>query len=449
MKKVNAITAQSFDFAKWYTDVVTKSGMAAYSNVRGCIYIPPYGTAVWDNFKSEFDARLRQLGYLNVMFPLLMPKSLLQKEKDHISGFSPEVATIAGDDADPLLIRPTSEALFCDYFANNLQSYKELPLRLNQWANIVRMEKNTRPFLRTTEFFWQEGHALFATEAEARAEAQKMHKLYAEFAKDVLAIPMISGQKTESEKFAGAVDTYTIEAMMADGQALQSATSHYLGDGFMRAFGVRVSGKDNKDFYPHYVTFGLSTRLVGGMIMVHGDDNGLVLPPRIAPIQVVVIPIRGADVGSVKLPNLRVHVDNSDNSPGWKFSEWEMKGVPLRIEIGPRDLEAGEVTLSIRFSGEKRTLKISELETAIPKLLDEIHNAMYEKARQSLEGRIYDTASNKPGFLKAPWCGAEICETEVKKSKGLSSRCIIAQSKAKCISCAKTAKHEVIWGRAY
>jgi len=440
-KKLSAITGRDIDFAKWYTDVVVKSGLAAYSNVKGCIYIPPFGTAVWDLFKSEFDKLLKDLGYQNVMFPLLMPKSLLQKEKDHITGFSPEVAMIAGNDADPLLVRPTSEALFCDYFANNLQSYKQLPLRLNQWANIVRMEKTTRPFLRTTEFFWQEGHSIFATEEEARSEAKKIHKLYEDFCRDVLAVPVISGQKTDSEKFAGAIDTYTIESMMWDGQALQSATSHYLGDGFMRAFDVLVQGRDGLEFHPHYVTFGLSTRLIGGIVMVHGDDNGLVLPPRVAPVQVVVVPIRNADVSSIKILNTRIHVDNSDNSPGWKFSEWEMKGVPIRLEIGPRDIEAGECVVSIRHSGEKRKIKLSKLGVAIPKLLDEIHNAMFVKAKQRL-----DTSQS---FVTAPWCGAESCETEHKKKTGMGSRCIIDVSKGKCVACGKSAKHNVVWARAY
>ncbi|MCL2587018.1 MAG: proline--tRNA ligase [Firmicutes bacterium] len=439
-KKVKAITSRDVDFAKWYTDVVVKSGLAAYSNVRGCIYIPPYGTALWDLFKSEFDNKLKTLGYSNVMFPLLMPKSLLQKEKDHITGFSPEVATIAGEDPDPLLIRPTSEALFCDYFAKNLQSYKELPLRLNQWANIVRLEKNTRPFLRTTEFFWQEGHALFATEEEARTEARKIHKLYEDFVRDLLAIPVVSGQKTESEKFAGAVDTYTIESMMYDGQALQSATSHYLGDGFMRAFGVKVQGKEG-EIYPHYVTFGITTRMIGGIVMVHGDDNGLVLPPRVAPTQVVLIPIKAVDVSGIKLPSIRFHVDNSDNSPGWKFAEYEMKGIPLRIEIGPRDLEAGDAIVSIRYSGEKRKIKIDDLPAAVPALLDEIHEAMYAAAKNRLD--------SSKSFIYAPWCGSEECETNHKKKTGMGSRCIVGESKGKCVVCGKAGKHEVVWGRAY
>lgn len=469
--KLKAITAREENFAQWYTDVVLKAGLASYSGVKGCVYIPPYGTAVWDNLRSEFDRRLKDLGYSNVMFPLLMPKSLLQKEKDHVSGFSPEVATIthSGENklGEPLLIRPTSEALFCDYFASTLQSYKELPLRFNQWANIVRMEKNTRPFLRTTEFFWQEGHALFASADEAQEEAKKIHQLYADFCKDVLALPVLSGAKTESEKFAGAVDTYTVESMMWDGQALQTATSHYLGDGFMRAFDVKVQGKEGKEIYPHYVTFGISTRSIGGVIMVHGDDNGLVLPPAIAPVQIVIIPIQQQKDGVLDATQnlakelgkkFRVHLDSSGNSLGWKFSEWEMKGVPLRLELGPRDIEAGSCVVVKRNTGEKITVNIKDLLKQVELLLSSVNKEMYVSALERLEARVFPaltlteiqaTLKNKQGFVRAPWCGSLKCEDEMKKQAGLTSRCIVGATKDKCSICAKAGKHSVIWGRAY
>jgi len=397
---------------------------------------------------------------------------MLQREKDHIAGFAPEVAwvTHGGSEklAERLCIRPTSEVLFCDYFRDNVHSYRDLPKLYNQWANIVRWEKSTRPFLRTTEFFWQEGHTLHETEAEARAEVLNiLNNVYADFAENELAMPVIKGQKTESEKFAGAVDTYCIEAMMADGKALQAGTSHYLGTGFTRAFDISFTGRDGREANPHYTSWGVSTRLIGGIIMVHGDDRGMVMPPRVAPTQVVIVPIQMNKTGVLDAANglaaslkkiARTHIDVTDNTPGWKYSEWEMKGVPLRIEIGPRDIENGTVVVVRRDNGEKAVVKQSDLGTEIPKMLDAVHNGLYERAKNRMESMIFpvktykemlDIAENKPGFIRAEWCGAGACEDKLKKDSGVTSRAIIDGGTDKCAICGAKAKHLVIWGKSY
>jgi len=441
-KKISAITGRDVDFTKWYTDVVLKTDLAAYSNVKGSVYIPPYGCALWENIKSDLDRRFRETGHQNVMFPLLIPESMLQLEKDHIAGFAPEVAwvTHGGEEklAERLCIRPTSEVLFYDYFANNIHSYRDLPKLYNQWGNVVRWEKTTRPFLRTTEFFWQEGHTVHETEHEARTETMQMHKVYMDMCKEALAIPMLAGRKTESEKFAGAEETYTIEAMMHDGKALQAGTSHYFGQGFAKAFGIKFQGRDGREQTPYTTSWGLSTRIIGGIIMVHGDDNGLVMPPHVAPIQVVVVPIRNVDVNPLlKKINARVYIDNSDNTPGWKFSEWEMKGVPLRIEYGPRDAESGTCIIARRDTGEKSVVKISELN--IPKLLQQVHDNMYKRALERMNSMTYnaktiqEVISAPPGFVKTKYDPS--WEAELKKH-AITPRCLLEGG-------------FVIWGKSY
>ena len=474
MNKLESITPRSTDFAQWYTDVVTKAGLAGYSSVKGCMYMPPYGTGLWENLRAELDKRLKETGHENVTMPLLIPESMLQREKDHIKGFAPEVAwvTHGGDEklAERLCIRPTSEVLFCDYFANTIKSWRDLPKLYNQWANIVRWEKNTRPFLRTTEFFWQEGHTMHETEAEARKETMMIFKLYADFAKDVLAIPVISGRKTESEKFAGAVETYSIEAMMHDGKALQAGTSHYLGTGFTKAFGIKYQGRDGREAHPHYTSWGVTTRLIGAVVMVHGDDKGLVLPPRIAPIQVMIVPVQQQKEGVLVAAEellatvkqvVRAKMDTTDNTPGWKFSEWEMKGVPIRIEYGPRDIQNKTCVVVRRDTGEKIITPLVDLSKELPKLLQSIHDNMYNTALNKMNQMIYsattleemlEIANNKPGFIKAPWCGCESGEALLKEKAGVTSRCIdesIDTSKMKCAISGKPAKYMVYWGKAY
>ena len=469
--KLDAITDMDVDFAVWYTDVVTKAGLASYSPVKGCMYLPPYGTALWENIKSELDKRLKETGHVNVTMPLLVPESMLQKEKDHIAGFAPEVAwvTYGGSEklAERLCIRPTSEVLFCDYFSNNVQSYRDLPLLFNQWANIVRWERATRPFLRTTEFFWQEGHTLHETEKEARDEVASIHKLYADFARNVLAMPVIEGEKTAKERFAGAVETYTIEAMMHDGKALQAGTSHFLGQGFTKSFGIKFQGRTGKEEYPYQTSWGVSTRLIGGIIMTHGDNNGLVMPPFIAPIQAVVVPVASHREGVVEAAQrllksidnvVRAHIDLSDNTPGWKFAQWEMKGVPIRIEYGPRDIEAGSCVIARRDTGEKLVVPVADLKKELPKILNTIHQSMYDKALRRRESmthsaetldQMVDLAKNKPGFIKAAWCESEACEDKLKEH-AVTSRCIEKPDTiSKCAICGKQSKHMVYWGKSY
>ncbi|MCL2570325.1 MAG: proline--tRNA ligase [Firmicutes bacterium] len=471
-KKLDSIADINTDFPQWYTDVVVKSGLVSYSGVKGCMYIPPYGTALWENMKVNLDARFKKLGVENVTMPLLIPESLFQKEKDHIKGFAPEVAwvTHGGEEklAERLLIRPTSEVLFCDYFASHIHSYRDLPKKFNQWANIVRWEKNTRPFLRTTEFFWQEGHTLHETKNEAMKMTLAIHKLYCDFAREVLAIPMLAGKKTESEKFAGAVDTFTIEAMMHDGKALQAGTSHFLGNGFSKAFGIKYQSRAGKEQYPFYTSWGASTRLIGGIVMAHGDENGLILPPHVAPIQVIIVPIQTQKEGVLKAAKkfkksiervVRTHMDETENSPGWKFAEWEMRGVPIRIEYGPRDIENQTCVVVLRNTREKISVNIADLKKELPKLLQRVHDGMYERALNRLNEMTYDAknmneittlANTKPGFIRAPWCSAEGCEDKLKSEFGITSRCIINDTnETKCAICGEQSKYIVVWARAY
>jgi len=473
-KMVEAITSMDVDFAQWYTDVVKKAELSDYAGVRGCMIVRPYGTALWENIRNDLDARFKALGHENVMMPLFIPESLLQKEKDHVEGFAPEVAwvTHGGEDELPerLCVRPTSETLFCDHYANIIHSWRDLPKLYNQWCSVVRWEKTTRPFLRTMEFFWQEGHTMHETAEEALAETERMLGVYADFCEESLAIPVIKGRKTDKEKFAGAEATYTIEAMMHDGKALQSGTSHYFGDGFSRAFGIQFTDRNNTLQYPHQTSWGMSSRIIGAIIMTHGDDNGLVLPPAVAPIQVVILPIAQHKPGvlekaeelRVRLSKIaRVKVDDSDNSAGWKFAEYEMKGVPLRLEIGPKDIENNQCVLVRRDNREKTFVSLDELETAIPDLLKAVHDGLYQKALARRESMTYtaasfdelkDIAQTRPGLIKAMWCGDEACEQKLKDEAGVTSRCMPFEQEHladTCVCCGRHADKMVVWGKAY
>lgn len=473
-KKVKAITSMDEDFAKWYTDVVLKAELVDYSSVKGCLIIRPYGYAIWENIQKIMDGMFKETGHENVYMPMFIPESLLQKEKDHVEGFAPEVAwvTHGGNEKleERMCVRPTSETLFCDHYKNIIHSYRDLPKLYNQWCSVVRWEKTTRPFLRSREFLWQEGHTIHATAEEAEAETIRMLNVYAEFVEKYLAIPVIKGVKTEKERFAGAVNTYTIEALMHDGKALQSGTSHFFGDGFAKAFGIQFTDKDNKLATPFQTSWGVSTRLIGAIIMTHGDDNGLVLPPAIAPIQTVIVPIASHKEGvTEKATELyerlkkvcRAKIDLSDNTPGWKFAEYEMKGVPVRIEIGPRDIENNVCVAVRRDNGEKTVISLDNLEEEVTKLLDSVTQGLYNKALVSrdsmtnvatdLEGMI-ETADTKPGFIKAMWCGDRACEENLKEKAGVSSRCMPFEQEEltdKCVCCGKPAKKMVYWGKAY
>lgn len=473
-KLVKEITSMDEDFAKWYTDVCLKAELIDYASVKGCMIIRPYGYAIWENIQHIMDGMFKETGHENVYMPLFIPESLLQKEKDHVEGFAPEVAwvTHGGEEKleERLCVRPTSETLFCDHFKNIVHSWRDLPKLYNQWCSVVRWEKTTRPFLRSREFLWQEGHTLHATADEAKCETEQMLKVYARFAEEALAMPVVMGQKTEKERFAGAEATYTIEALMHDGKALQSGTSHYFGDGFSRAFDVQFTDKENKLVYPHQTSWGTTTRLIGAVIMTHGDDNGLVLPPAIAPIQAVIVPIASHKEGVLEKaqsickrlkPVCRVKLDNSDRSPGWKFAEYEMKGVPLRLELGPRDIENNQCVIVRRVDGQKFTVNLDSLETEIPKLLAEAHDVMYSVALARREkmtytaktlGELKEIAETKPGFIKAMWCGSRECEDRLKDIAGITSRCIpFKQEKISdtCVCCGKKADKMLYWGKAY
>ena len=473
-KLVKAITSMDEDFAKWYTDVCIKAELIDYSSVKGCMIIRPYGYAIWENIQSIMDGMFKELGHENIYMPMFIPESLLQKEKDHVEGFAPEVAwvTHGGEEKleERLCVRPTSETLFCDHFKNIVHSYRDLPKLYNQWCSVVRWEKTTRPFLRSREFLWQEGHTLHATADEARRETEQMLNVYARFAEETLAMPVVKGQKTDKERFAGAEATYTIEALMHDGKALQSGTSHYFGDGISRAFEVQYTDKDNRLVHPHQTSWGTTTRLIGAVIMTHGDDNGLVLPPAIAPIQVVIVPIASHKEGVVEkateiCENLkkicRVKLDNSDQTPGWKFAEYEMKGVPLRIEIGPRDIENNQCVVVRRDNREKIFVNLDEIETRIPEILAEYNTALYNKALAHREEMTYDAktldeikeiADTKPGFIRAMWCGDRECEDKLKEVAGITSRCAPFEQEHisdTCVCCGKKADKMLYWGKAY
>ena len=473
-KLVEAITDMEKDFPQWYTDVVKKADLADYSQLKGCMIIRPYGYAIWELLQRQMDERFKQTGHENIYMPMFIPESLLQKEKDHVKGFAPEVAwvTHGGDTQlqERICVRPTSETLFCEHYSNIIQSYRDLPKLYNQWCSVVRWEKTTRPFLRTTEFLWQEGHTAHATAEEAQEETIKMLNVYAEFCHNVLAIPVIKGEKTAKERFAGAKATYTIESLMHDGKALQSGTSHNFGDGFAKAFDIQYTDKDNQLQYVHQTSWGVSTRLMGAIIMVHGDNSGLVLPPKIAPIQVIIIPIAQHKEGVLeKAEELktaletvsRVKLDSTDKSAGWKFSEYEMKGVPIRLEIGPKDIEKNQVVLARRDTGEKEVVAMDNLQTRVQQLLEEIQSNLLKKAQQRRDCKTYiaktmeefeKQINETPGFIKAMWCGEQVCEDVIKEKTAATSRCIPFEQEHlsdTCICCGKPAKHMVYWGRAY
>lgn len=474
-KLVEAITAMSDDFAQWYTDVVKKAELMGYSSVKGCMIFKPAGYALWENIQKELDKRFKETGVENVYMPMFIPESLLEKEKDHVEGFAPEVAWVTEGGLNPLqekmCVRPTSETLFCDFYKDEIQSYRDLPKVYNQWCSVVRWEKETRPFLRSREFLWQEGHTAHATAKEAEERTQQMLNVYADFCEEVLAIPVVKGRKTDKEKFAGAKATYTIEALMHDGKALQSGTSHDFGDGFAKAFGIQYTDTDNTLKYVHQTSWGLSTRIIGAIIMAHGDDSGLMLPPRIAPIQVAVIPIMQKKEGVLEKAlevkeqlikaGLRTKIDNSDKNPGWKFAEQEMRGIPVRVEMGPRDIEAGQAIVVRRDTREKITVAIKDLSDKIKELLEVIQKDMFDRAKIHQEEHTYvatnynefkDTIANKAGFVKAMWCGNRECEDKIKEDTTATSRCMpFKQEKLSdvCVCCGKPAKSMVYWGKAY
>ena len=473
-KLVEAITPINEDFAQWYTDVCLKAELVDYSTVKGCMILRPYGYAIWENITHILDGMFKATGHENVAMPIFIPESLLQREKDHVEGFAPEVAWVTYGGAEKLeermCVRPTSETLFCDHFAHVLHSWRDLPMKYNQWCSVVRWEKTTRPFLRSREFWWQEGHTIHETAEEAVEETLQQLNTYADFCEKYLMIPVVKGKKTDKEKFAGAEATYTIEAMMHDGKALQSGTSHYFGDGFSRAFDVQFTGRDNQLQYPHQTSWGVSTRLVGAIIMTHGDDEGLILPPAIAPYQVVIVPVaahkprvteKAEELAARVSKFARVKLDNTDNSPGWKFSQWEMKGVPLRLEIGPKDIEKNQCVLVRRDTREKTFVSLDELETAIPRLLEELSANLYQRALENREARTWAAttldevkklAAENTGYIKTMWCGDEACEEKMKEEAGLSSRCMPFEQEQLsdvCPCCGKPAKVMVYWGKAY
>lgn len=474
-RQLEQITPRDVDFAQWYTDIVKNADLTDYSSVKGCMIIRPYGYAIWENIQKIMDKKFKETGHENVYMPMFIPESLLNKEKEHVEGFAPEVAWVTHGGNEPLperlCVRPTSETLFCEHFKKIINSYRDLPVLYNQWCSVVRWEKTTRPFLRTREFLWQEGHTMHATAQEAREETLRMLNVYASVCENDLAMPVIKGPKTPSDKFAGAEDTYAIEALMHDGKALQAGTSHYFGDGFAKAFDITYKSKDNVDVHPHQTSWGTTTRLIGAIIMTHGDDNGLVLPPAVAPIQVVIVPVAQHKEGVLEKANelknrlekdFRVKLDDSENSPGWKFAEYEMKGVPVRIEIGPRDIEANKCVICTRHNLEKSEADLDNLEAAVAEKLGEVRDGLYAKALENREKHTYSCTTideikqalekNGDGFVKAMWCGSEECEDSVKAQTGVGSRCIPfdqEQLSDKCVCCGRPAKKLVYWGKAY
>ena len=474
-KQVSQITDMDVDFAQWYTDVCKKAELIDYSSIKGMFIYRPYGYAIWENFQRILDGMFKETGHENVYLPMLIPESLLQKEKDHVEGFAPECAWVTYGGSEKLeermCIRPTSETLFCEHYKNVIHSHRDLPKLYNQWTSVLRWEKTSRPFLRHREFLWQEGHTMHATAEEAVAETERMLNIYADFCENYLAMPVVKGRKTEKEKFSGAEATYAVECMMHDKKALQAGTSHYFGDGFAQAFDITFAGKDNLPHHPFQTSWGVSTRLIGGVIMTHGDNNGLVLPPKVAPIQVIVIPVAQHKEGVIqaneavmdrlKRAGFRVKMDASDNSPGWKFAEYEMKGVPLRLELGPKDMEKNKCVLVRRDSGEKSFASLDGIEDTVAKMLEDIHQGLYAKARKNLEDNTYPCATleevrekmeSRGGFAKTMWCGELACELRMKEEAGVSSRCIPFQQERLgevCACCGKPAKHMVYWGVAY
>ena len=470
-KLVTKITDRDTDFATWYTDVLKQADLVSYSSVKGSMIIRPYGYAIWENMQRILDKEFKKLGHQNVQMPMFIPESLLNVEKEHVKGFAPEVAwvTYGGENKldERMCVRPTSEVLFCEHFKNIVKSYRDLPLLYNQWCTIVRWEKTTRPFLRSREILWQEGHTLHRTREEARNETLRMFKVYEDFQRNILALPVITGRKTEKEKFAGAEETYTIEAMMYDGVALQNGTSHYFGQHFAKAFGIQFLDTDNTLKTPYQTSWGVTTRMIGAIIMTHGDNHGLVLPPNIAPTKIVFIPIGKEDevLNTAKelantLPEeITYQIDDSEKSPGFKFADAEVKGIPIRVEIGKRDLENNEITLVRRDTLEKETIAIPAFKERVEKLLVEIQNNMYDRALKRRDSMIYeaktkeefqDIAQNKPGFILIPWCGNTSCEDKIKEETGLKSRCIKEEiSDGVCTYCGEKAKYKIYFGKQY
>lgn len=473
MSEIKDITSRDTDFAKWYTDVVTKANLVDYSSVKGSMIICPYGYAIWESMQAVLDKMFKDSGHENVQMPMFIPESLLQVEKDHIEGFAPEVAWVTHGGKDKLderlCVRPTSEVLFCDYYKKIIKSYRDLPILYNQWCTIVRWEKTTRPFLRSREILWQEGHTMHATKEDAIAETLKMLHIYEDFQKNYLAIPVIIGKKTDKEKFAGAESSYSLEAMMYDGVALQNGTSHYFGDSFARAFGITYLNKDNKLITPFQTSWGVTTRMIGALIMVHGDDRGLVIPPNIAPTKAIIIPIGDSEQvvsavskisADLKSKNISYKVDNSNKTPGFKFAEAEVKGYPIRIEVGPRDLENNEVTVVRRDTLEKIKFNKDDLVNNLDDLFQDIQKSMYDKALKRRDSMIYEAntyeeftniANTKPGFIKTNWCGNVECENKIKDDFAMKSRCLIEDEPIgdKCVCCGKPAKYRLYFGRQY
>ena len=474
-KKVEQITDMEVDFAQWYTDICRKAELVEYASVKGFTILRPYGYAIWENMQRILDGEFKKTGHVNVAMPVLIPESLLKKEGELVQGFAPEVAWVTHGGSEELeerlAFRPTSETMFCDHWSRVLHSYRELPMLYNQWCSVIRWEKTTRPFLRSREFWWQEGHTLHETAEEAKHETEQQLNCYADFFEKVLAIPVVRGRKTDKEKFAGAEATYTVECLMKDHKALQGATSHYFGDKFSRAYDVTFTGRDNTLQYPFQTSWGSTTRMIGAVIMAHGDNNGLVLPPAIAPIQVIVLPVAQHKPGVLEAANslkerllaagLRVSLDDSDNSMGWKCAQYEMKGVPLRVEIGPRDMENGQCVLVRRNDGEKTVVALANLESAVSEQLQLVHDGMFEKAKKNLDEHIFAASSieeakelqeKNGGFIKTMWCGEEQCELAMKEKAGMSSRCIPFEQEnlgEVCACCGKPARHMIYWGVAY
>lgn len=469
------ITPQDEDFSRWYTDVILQAELMDYTEVKGCMVIRPYGYRIWELIQEDMDRRFKETGHKNAYFPLLIPKHLLEKEAEHVEGFAPEVAWVTKGGSEelqePLAVRPTSETLFASMYSKWIQSYRDLPQLLNQWCNVMRWEKSTRPFLRTSEFLWQEGHTVHETKEEALHETQQMLDVYVAFAENVLAVPVIAGRKSESEKFAGAEATYSMEAMMLDGKALQMGTSHYLGQNFARGSDIQFLDREGKLQYPHQTSWGSSTRMIGGLIMVHGDERGLKLPPKVAPVQVVIVPVAMHKEGVIekaqelfdelRKAGIRVELDDRDQSPGWKFNEWELKGVPVRLEIGPRDIEENACVLVRRDTHDKINTSLDGLTQSVENLLDDVQSNMFEQARKFRDDHTYEardwdefkhTVDEKPGFIHAMWCGDPECEASIKADTGATTRCRPFEGKAVsdvCVYCGRPAKEDWLFARSY
>ena len=472
---VKEITNIEENFAKWYTDIVIKADLADYTDTKGCIAIKPYGYAIWENIQKYADKKFKESGVKNIYLPVLIPESLLNKEQDHVEGFAPEVAwvTMGGQEVleERLCIRPTSETMFSTLYSKWAKSWRDLPMVYNQWCNVLRWEKETRPFLRSREFLWQEGHTVHSTPQEAKERTIQMLNIYADVIENLLAIPTIKGKKTEKEKFAGAEDTYTVETLMYDGRALQAGTSHYFGQNFSKPFNIKFQNKEGKEEYAYQTSWGISTRLIGATIMAHGDNRGLKLPPRVAPIQAVIVPIaiqkqevkeKVEELSKLLGKKYRIECDTRESyTPGYKFNEWEMKGVPIRIEIGPRDIEKGECIFVRRDTFEKITVKLEEIETKLGEVLENIQENMYNECKKNMEKRtsiaenlneFVEKINTNQGFIETMWCGKQECEDKIKELTGAHSRCMPFKQEQignKCVCCGAPAKIFMIWGRQY